>query len=230
MIVGAFALGIAIQVPVTALSDEQVSTYSWTWNILTNFLQRVVDGAVLGVELGGSFWGDWGWPFLIAITAAVTILLIALMLRAPSGRLFAAIAVATSVVMFLGSSYSRAVGDAMAWGAGVHNELGGRYAVVPALLLLSAVLALIDSNLRSSRSRPFTAAVTAATVAVMLVAIVTSFDTQGDAIDRGGPPWRESIDVAAAQCEAQGLTEAQVPTTPEGWAVIISCDRLVDGR
>ena len=223
LVVGAFWLALAIQLPFTALSDERVSTYLWTSNIITTFLQRVVNGAALGLELGGSAWADWGWPFLIAITVAVTAYLVVLALRASSSRLFAAIAIVTSVAMFLISSYSRALGNAMTWPPDIHNNVGGRYALVPVLLLISAALALIDSRRRSSGGRPI-AAIAAATV--LLVSIVTSFDVNA-ATDRGGPPWDNSVHTATAKCEAEDLAAVPVFVAPEGWTMTVPCDRLV---
>lgn len=223
LIVGAYGLALAIQLPVTALSDEHVSTYYWTSNILTTFLQRVVAGSVLGLELGGSAWVDWGWTFLIAIAVALTVYLVVLMLRASSGRLFAAIAIATSFVMFFLSAYSRALGNAMTWPPGIHNNTGGRYVLVPVLLLLSGVLALLDSRSRSSRGGAIAAI---ATAAVLVTSIVTSFDVNA-APDRGGPPWDQSVRTAAAKCQTEGLAEVPVFTAPEGWSMGVSCDRLV---
>ncbi|HEX5762927.1 MAG TPA: hypothetical protein VFY04_07385 [Solirubrobacterales bacterium] len=224
LLVGAFGLAIVIQLPITALSDEDTSTYLWTWNILTTFLQRVTNGAVLGVELGGSAWADWGWPFLIAISVALAVYLTVLFVRASSGRLLAAIAIVTSVVMFLASSYSRALGNAMTWPEEIHNNTGGRYALVPALLVISAALVLVDSRSRSSKGRPILAI---ATAAVLLVSLVGSFDVNA-APDRGGPPWPESVDAARAECAAKDLAEVPVFVAPEGWTMTVSCDRLAD--
>jgi hypothetical protein len=222
LLVGAFWLALAIQLPVTALSDERVSTYLWTSNIITTFLQRVVNGAALGLELGGSAWADWGWPFLIAIAVAVTAYLLVLALRASSSRLFAAIAILSSVAMFLISSYSRALGDAMTWPPDIHNNVGGRYALVPVLLLISAALALLDSR-RPSTGRTIA---TIATATVLLVSIATSFDVNA-ATNRGGPPWEASLHTATAKCEAEDLAEVPVFVAPEGWTMTVSCDRLV---
>lgn len=223
LVVGSFALAMAIQLPVTALSDEHTSTYLWTSNIITTFLQRVVNGAALGLELGGSAWADWGWPFLIAITVAVAVYLVALLLRASSSRAVAAIAIATSVAMFLLSSYSRALGNAMTWPPDIHNNVGGRYALVPVLLLIGAALALLDSRRPLSKGRLIAAI---ATAAVLLVSIATSFDVNA-ATNRGGPPWKDSLDAAAVECRAKKLAEAPVFVAPEGWTMTVSCDRLV---
>lgn len=222
LIAGAFGLALAIQLPVTALSNDQISTYVWTENIFTTFLQRVVNGSVLGIELGGSAWADWGWTFLIAISVAVAIFLAVLALRAPSGRLFAAIAIATSVTMFLVTSYSRALGNAMTWPPEIYNNVGGRYALVPTLLLISAAFALLDSR-RASGGR---LVAVIATIAVLLVSVAYSFDVKA-APDRGGPKWKASLDAAAAQCDAKSLTEVSVFVAPEGWTMTVPCDRLV---
>jgi hypothetical protein len=223
-IVGGYALAAAIQLPVVLLDSEEVSL--WTGNILTVFLQRVVDGSVLGLELGGSAWADWGWPFLIALAAAVAACLMALALRASSNRLFAAIAVATSVAIFLISSYTRALGDVMVWTDGDHNGLGARYAVVPTLLLIAAALALVDSRRRSTRGRPNAAI---AAVAVLLVPLITSFDTGVDS-NRGGPEWKDSLRVATARCEAKQLNEVPVFIAPEGWTMTVPCNQLVSSE
>ena len=157
--------------------------------------------------------------------AVVVAYLTALLFRASSSRLFAAIAVGTSVTMFLVSAYNRApVGDWMTWPTGGYNALGGRYAIIPTLLLISAGLALLDSARPLWRGRPLAAI---ATAAVLLVSLVTSFDVRVDATGRGGPPWDESLRAASAQCYSQGLAEVLVPTAPEGWTVAIPCDRLV---
>lgn len=222
LIVGAFALALAIQLPVTALSSEHVVDPAFTVNTLTTFLQRVVDGSVFGLELGGSLWADWGWPFLIALAVALTAYLIALALRAAGSRLFAAVAVLTGVGMFFASAYERALGDVMVWPEGFHNSIGGRYGIVPVLLLISAALALLDSRLRGGKGRPVLAV---ATAAVLLVALVTSFDVSVGS-GRGGPQWGDSLDQAAAACRAEHLTEATVFVAPEGWGMPISCDRL----
>lgn len=223
LIVGSFGLATVIQIRAMMVTTEQMPGDVWTGNILTAFLQRVVDGSILGLELGGSTWADWGWPFLVAIAAVVMVSLVALLLHASSSRLFAAIAIATSVAIFLASGYSRALGDMLVWRTDVYSTFGGRYAVIPTLLLISAALALVDSRSKPSRGRPIAAI---ATAAVLLVALVTSFDASGN-LGRGGPKWDESLRASTASCEAKNLTEVPVPISPEGWTITVSCDRLV---
>jgi hypothetical protein len=219
ILVGSFALALAVQLPATLLNNENVSQPIWTTSILTTFLQRVVEGSALGLELGRETWTMWGWPFLIAICVAVVATLVTLALRARSGRLFALIAVATAIVMFLVSGYERALGDAMVWPEGFTTDNGGRYALVPALLIASAVLALADAQLRSRHGVLPAIAV----AAVMLVAIGTSF---GGNADRNMPPWAKSLRTGAERCRREGASEAQLLIAPEGSSMTISCQRL----
>lgn len=225
LIVGAYMLAAAIQLYALAHSEEQLDVPLWTRHIVTAFMQRVVDSSVLGIELGGSTWADWGWPFLIAIVAAVVAYLGWMLVRASSSRLFAVIAIGTSAAMFMVSAYERApLGDLMTWATGDYNTLGGRYAIIPVLLLLSAALALLDSARPLSRGRPLAAI---ATAAVLLVSLVTSFDVREGHSNRGGPPWDESLRTATGQCYSEGLAEVSVPIAPAGWTVVVACDRLV---
>jgi hypothetical protein len=218
LIVGAYGLAMAIQLPVTLAINESDPT--WTTNILTTFLQRVVSGSALGLELSSEGWVEWGWPFLVAICIAVAAALIALAVRATSGRLFALLAVATSVAMFLASGYQRSLGDVMVWPTDFSTTLGGRYAMIPALLLASAAIVLADSLARSSRTRPWQAL---ATTAVLLLAIVTSFG--GDA-NREMPSWSGSVRGAAVLCHDRNVSEITVFVTPEGWSMPIACQHL----
>ena len=227
VVVGSYWLGAAIQLTAMAVNTEEVFGDVWTGNILTTFLQRVVDGSALGLELAGETWLEWGWPFLIAIVVAVAIFLGVMLARSASNRVFAAIAIATSVVMFLASGYTRALGDVMVWHTGVYNNFGGRYAIVPTLLLISAALALIDAHCRSSKKRLPVLAIAAATI--LLASIVTSFDVRGE-IGRGGTPWDKSLRASTAECEAKHPTEVPVETSPVGWAVNVSCEDLISGR
>lgn len=220
LLVGAFALALAIQLPVTALSSKQVAEPRWTGNIFTVFLQRVVDASALGLELAGEAWTSWGWPFLIAISVAVAAALAALAVRATSGRLFALIAVLTAIAMFLASAYQRALGDVMVWPEGISSTVGGRYAIIPSLLIVSAAIVLIDSRARSGGRDLWPGFVLGAIVAV---ALITSF---GGTSDPNAPSWRAGLEAGAAECRQRDLAEATVFITPEDWTMTIPCQRL----
>lgn len=220
-ILGSFGLALAIQLPVTALSDEVEADSFWNGEIFTVLLQRVVDGSVLGLELGGEAWKSWGWPLLIGLAVLLALYLVVLAYRARSGRLLALIAVVTAVGMFIASVYERGIVFTLLWPEGGDNILGTRYAIVPSLLLISAVFALLDRRIESSRAWQGAAAVTAT---LLLVALVTSFHTG----ERIGPRWHDALVAGAEQCEREGAAKGIVYTIPEGLALTVPCDRLRD--
>jgi hypothetical protein len=226
LIVGSFGIGAAVQVPVIANNSEAAVEPLWSADIWTAYVQRVVDGAAFGERLGGVAWAELGWPFLaVLLVGAVAGLHFGLRRATPAGRWLAAIAIPTSLLMFVVSAYQRAVGSQMIWPAGVHFGNGGRYAIVPALLLVSVALVLIDQSVRQrpEASRPPWAAV--AVAALLLVGLAASFDVR-DSAARGTPPWGAALDSAAAACAAEGVPEARVPTSPPGFGVIVPCDDL----
>ena len=124
LILGGYALGAAIQLPVTLASSENTVEPVWTKRIWTAFVQRVVDGATLGESLGGEAGRSWGWPFLIALLVVLGGSLLAGLIRStPAARYFAAIALPTALGMFVISTYQRAVGFVMTWPAGDQRRL-----------------------------------------------------------------------------------------------------------
>ncbi len=223
---GAFWAGALAQVPVLALNDESVVPPHWSADIWTAYLQRTLDGSLLGLRLGGFAWEKLGWALLVLLLAAgVAGLAIGWRRSSVPARWVAAIAIPTSLVMFVVSLYQRAVATEMIWPAGSYLGAGSRYAIVPALLLLSAALVLVD---RSSRreGRPLGLSLAGA-VAVLAVAlsIGTSFYA-GDSAARGTPSWETALDEAAVECRAKELTTAGVPTSPPGFGLQVPCDRI----
>ncbi len=231
LILGGYALGAAIQLPVTLASSENTVEPVWTSDIWTAFVQRVVDGGALGESLGGEAWSSWGWPFLIALLAVLGVSLLAGLIRTtPAARYFAAIAIPTALGMFVISTYQRAVGFVMTWPAEASAGFGGRYAIVPALLLISFALVLIDQPLRPRRGPRRLPWLGIAAVVVLLVGAVTSFDI-GDRAARGEPTWDAALEAAAATCPAAPPAgdpnpAAAVASAPAGFVVYVPCDQL----
>jgi hypothetical protein len=225
-IVASFAAGALIQVPVLALNQEEAVDPSWTGEIWTAYAQRVVDGAALGERLGGSAWAHLGWPFLAALLVGAAVALAVGLRRAgPSGRWFAALAIPTSLALFVVSAYQRAVGSEIVWPAGTYHGSGGRYAIVPALLLVSLALVLIDGG-RSRRERPLRLSWLGVAAAVLLaVGIATSFDVR-DSTVRGTPPWDEALEGAASACVAEGVPDIALQISPPPFGVRVPCERI----
>jgi hypothetical protein len=227
-ILAGYAIGAAVQVPVLASNQETAVAPQWTADIWTSYLQRVLDGGLFGESLGGVAWEQFGWALPIALLAGTFVALAFVALRSSTQiRAFTAVAVGTSLLMFVASAYQRAVGSELMWPADMHFGNAGRYAIVPALLLASAALVAIDRwprPLPGPRQLPWVGLVA---VAVAAMAIVSSFQV-GDTSVRGTPGWPDAIDVATAKCRSEGVGYAPVETSPPGFAVFVTCETLSD--
>jgi len=224
--VGAYWVAAIAQIPVLALDREAVVEPVWSADIWMVYLQRIVEGAPLGLELGGTAWSEAGWTLLIALLLGwMAALGLGFKGATPATRLIVAIAVPTSLVMFVVSLYQRAVATQMVWPEGVHFGNGGRYAIVPALLLVSAVLVLVDDRERQrSGPAPPISWLGLGVAGVLALSIVTSFDQRDETI-RGTPPWGEALRQAATQCSA-GVRDVAVPISPPGFGLQVPCDRI----
>lgn len=226
LLVGSYAIGAAVQVPVIAANSEAAADPIWTSDIWAAYVQRVVDGAAFGEDLGGGAWAELGWPFLVVLLICLaTGLFFAWRHSSTSARWLAAVAIPTSLLMFVASAYQRAVGSDMVWPEGFHSGTAGRYAIVPALLLVSAALALVD---RLPQRRPGPTGLSwagVATMAVLIAGLASSFYV-GNTAGRGLPRWGEALESAGASCIAAGLPEGRVAISPEGFGVVVPCEEL----
>jgi hypothetical protein len=220
-IVGAYFAASAVQlVAMLSTSYEPVEPL-WSGDIWGVLLQRVIDGAVFGLRLGGEAW-DWlGWPFLIALTVAVVVAF-ALGLRRGDGRAraFALIALATGLGMFVLSIYQRAAGPPMLWPEGFHSGAGGRYAIVPVLIVLSAAMVIVARRPAGAAAWP-----RFALAALVLVSVAVSYPA-GDTAVRGTPAWDEALDEAAAACAGDREAIVTAATSPPGFQMSLPCSEL----
>jgi hypothetical protein len=225
MVLAYWAAALA-QVPVLALNHETTATPQWSSDIWIAYLQRLFDGAAFGLRLGGVAWELLGWPLLAVLLIAGLAGLVAGWRRsAAPARWVAAIAIPTSLVMFVVSLYQRAVATEMVWPTGSFFGAGSRYAIVPALLLLSAALVLVDRSSRREGNPLGLSLAGAAAVLVLALSIGTSFYA-GDSAARGTPSWESALDRATAECRAKRLESAGVPTSPPGFGLQVPCSRL----
>lgn len=227
-ILAGYAIGAAVQIPVLAGNSESAVEPRWTADIWTGYLQRVLDGGVFGESLGGVAWEAFGWALLIVLLVAALVALAFVARRSSTQiRVFTAVAVGTSLLMYVASAYQRAVGSELMWPAGEHFGHAGRYAIVPALLLASAALVAIDRwprPLPGPRRLPWAGVVA---VGLAALAIVSSFQV-GDTAVRGAPSWPEAIETAEGRCRSEGVGYAPIETSPPGYAVFVTCRRLSD--
>jgi hypothetical protein len=232
LLLAGWVIGSAAQVPAYVFSNETTEKALYTHDIWTAFLQRVLNGAALGERLGGVGWDGLGWALLIfLIVFAVAGLAIGLWRTEARARWFAALGVVIAVAMFVLTVYQRAVGPQMVWPTDIHFGNAGRYTIVPALLLVSVGLALIDQLLRRPRTERlprFGPAIAGATIFILLFGLVYSFDVQESTV-RGTPHWKEALQGAAQQCEKEpAVTEVTVPTSPPPFGLYVPCTEAVE--
>jgi hypothetical protein len=226
-IVGAYFGASAIQLAAMLGSSYESTEPLWTPDIWATLLQRVVDGAALGVRLGGGIWDELGWPYLVAVTVAV-VGAFALGLARGDGRAraFALVALPTALGMFVISVYQRAVATLMLWPEGTHGANAGRYAIVPTLIVISAGMVVAESWRRRGAAdrRP---AIRAAVVALVLVSVAVSLPA-GHSSARGDTRWDEALDGAAETCAKDPDGYASFPTSPP-FAMTLPCSLIPGG-
>jgi hypothetical protein len=233
LVLGGWVVGAAAQIPAYAFSNEPQVKALWSHHIWTALLQRVLDGAALGERLGGVGWDGLGWGLLIFLLI-FTVVGLALGLRRVEARArwLAGLGILIAVAMFCLSVYQRAVGPEIYWPENIHFGDAGRYTIVPALLLVSIALAMLDQLLRRPRDEEWLTRLSpwlaGLTVAVLLIGLAFSFDVSESAV-RGTPHWSEAIEAGAKECQATpGLTEVSIPTSPPGFGLYVPCGEAVE--
>jgi hypothetical protein len=232
LLLAGWVIGSAAQVPAYVFSNETTEKALYTHDIWTAFLQRVLNGAALGERLGGVGWDGLGWALLIfLIVIAVVGLAIGLWRTEARARWLAGLGILIAVAMFVLTVYQRAVGPQMVWPADIHFGNAGRYTIVPALLLVSVALALIDQLLRRPRTGWLPClgpAIAGLTIFILLFGLIYSFDVQESTV-RGTPHWKEALRGAARQCEEEpAVSEVTVPTSPPPFGLYVPCAEAVE--
>ena len=117
---------------------------------------------------------------------------------------------------------ARDVGAAMVWPAGSYNSTTGpRYAIMPVLLLVGAVLVQLD--LGPARERPrVQIACSAGFLALLVAGAVTSFSV-ADRAARGIPSWPSALAAARQSCMPPRAPTATIPISPPGWTTTLPC-------
>jgi hypothetical protein len=227
LLLAGYWAGAAVQLPILAFNKEEAVTPQWTHDIWTAYLQRVVDGAFLGLRLGGKAWEHFGWTLLIVLTVLLVAALVYGFWRSNlTARLLALLAIPISLLMFVVSVYQRAVGEEMIWQSGHYVEAAGRYAIVPALLLFSVAAVMTDRRSRRREGEAGTSWLALALAALAIVVVAFSFRVENAEV-RGAPPWEASLEHSAEVCESEPPeAEAGVATSPPGWSLTIPCGDL----
>jgi hypothetical protein len=226
--VAGFWIASALQAVAVLRSSYEGVEALWTHDIWTVVMQRVVDGSVLGLRIGGVAWEHLGWVLLWFLLVALLVgLAIGLCRGGWRPRALAVVALPTGLIMFVFSIYQRAVATPMVWPRTQWFADAGRYSVFPVLLIISVSFAIL-SDLEGDGRRRFCSRASAAAIVIVLVSTAGSFWAR-ELQARGIPPWKAGVDHAAAVCTAQKGSAAAIPTSPPGFSLYLPCS-TIDGE
>lgn len=189
--------------------------------LLAAYPQRVVGGVLFGQYGEALLWLGLGWALVVVLVAAFAAL-VALAARPGSHRLLALLALALSVTCFAVSGVSRGAGLDLYWAPGEVNAHASRYAVVPALFLVTAILLVLQTRPGTMDPARWAAVRRAALVGLAVVAASAFY--VGDEY-RLGQRWTPALEAAKTSCAA-GAATVEVPINPPGWHVTVPCRKV----
>ncbi|GEM_PF-1344468 len=226
-LVGAFCTGILVQLLgiLTNLHSRDGVSHprpdaSW---VLAEYLRTAVPNALFGeVWLSPPSPHRWEQFAVVALAwlIVLTAVAVALVKLTSPATVLAVVAGGYSLLLF-------------GFEIGAHGSVPARYVTAPALLVLTAVVALLRPGLRPGGT-DLVPLVSLAT----LVAVVCVVNLRVDSYRSTAPSWREAVSRAAAQCAAGEYPSmppplagshgpnAYVDYAGPGWTIHIPCGKL----
>jgi hypothetical protein len=213
---GALAVQLVADRFVTSANTPATSSLR---DLPAEFGVRVLSSLVVGERSLSSLWIHLG-PWLVLGTICVLSVVVAI--SAPRAKIeqrwFALGATAYGVVLFVVPVWLRGTAP-MRLSPHQFTAAGSRYVLVPAAILLSGLVVLVDG---SSRRWLIGTVVAHGVLLIVLSYALASPRSQG-------PPWRAELAVARETCRNDvNLRTVDVPISPPGgsWVVTMPCSRL----
>jgi hypothetical protein len=240
-IVGGYAVGTGLQLAAswgsTSIIGERGGGFlpthgQWHWSLIPAYFQRVVGEALTGQRITGWLWVHVGTAFVILLVIALAALIVGAIIGPdPRIRAFVPVAVITSMLMFFFAGYQRQIGVDFYWPHGTY-EAGAEYhyMIVPTLLILSAVLAFLDSVLARSPAK-WRMSFRIGAISFILFAAVLTF-TIGNSAIRGGYTWTAELAASRVACVQHRLAVVDVPIAPDvfGTGMQMACTTVLERR
>ena len=222
-IAAAFAVGAAIQLVAIVTDDSVQAASRWDWDLLPAYLVRVVAGLGLGHNADTGAWQLAPLPLLVVAGFAFAAVVAASFLRDIPGRAVSLVALALSVALFLIPGYVRDAALPLMWTDDYHGTYGARYAILPALFLLAAVLIQLQTRPPGWTAAAWTR-LRIGVVALLAAAAVTTFYV-GDP-GRRTVRWSDTIEQARLECRSGVAVATEVPVSWPDWRINLPCERL----
>jgi hypothetical protein len=190
---------------------------------LRMFGARVWVGMFGGVHNTTRWYGHWHWTAIVVFGLLLVALISPAFVSGGPRAWVPGTAVVLGCCLFL---FTTRYADAPLLNTlGPFLSQGGRYSVVPALLLWYAVAAGLDGVIsRSVRSLPLLAG-RLAVVAALVWSVVADHGTS-IAGRTSGPSWQQALRDGSAACATTRQPTVLVAISPPGWAVKLPCSQL----
>ncbi len=194
------------------------------------YLVRVVWGDLVGALDGSPVYNDLGRTAVVAMAGAfVVVLAVFIVIRWRRAGL--------AVIALVGSAGFYGVVAVLTWEAfgkqlpGVEVYWGGRYLVVPTLLLVTAIVATLSAWLPTeggSRGRTIARWALLIVVASLLITPgVRNFQTPAYKV--GATEMPDAVDAVTNACRVDPTGKVQVAIAPPGFSFTVPCARVLGG-
>lgn len=226
VVLAAFLLGLAVQAAATLTSGIDPGDPS-SWRLVADLYGLRVIGSALTGELPlDGLWTDIGEPAVLVLVGVFAAIVVPRFRAADAPvRRVAGLLLGLSAATFLVPVLGRGV-TAIGFDFGVYTLSFTRLTMVPLLLLLTGVAVLLDPA--EGTSRPSN---TWRKGFLIHTAVVVALGYSVSTIRGAGPSWSAARERAISE-QCAGLRDEDtvlVPTTPETFAMRVSCGRLRAG-
>lgn len=227
VVTAGFAVATAAQLAVVLGTSRADSPGTDPVTVLQGYLAQVPFALLVGPDRAGPLFERHGWS-AVAVAVALVVLAAAVALAGSRGLGLLALTAGVASVAFFGVpvtvSWSEAFDPEGRYGLSI---TGGRYLVVPMLLLLVVVAAGLQGVLRRA-GVVVSAVAVVAVVAVASLTVVGGFRPEPDL--RAGPSWDAGLAAAREACAADatldGVDVKTAPADRRQWVVTVPCERL----
>jgi multisubunit Na+/H+ antiporter MnhC subunit len=223
---GCFALGLAIQL--TAMRGGESPERNWAfhaWDVPDILALRVGGGLLVGDRFLDDLWLWLGRAFSVTVLALVLAVVGLLLVRSRRRQaVFALVSLIYAAVFLVVHLVGRGTGG-MDPDAGSFHLEGARYALLPFLFLLTALLVLIDG------SRWPWANWARVVALIWLVGLLAANYAVGPNARSSGPLWQREVEEASQRCQERSSATVRIlaaPAPPNVWYARVPCSRASD--
>jgi len=220
-IAAGFAIGAVIQLIAIALDNSAQVPPGWDWSLLPGYLLRVVGGVGVGQDANSALWKAAPTPWLIVCGLVFGAIVLWTVARRGPVRPLAVLALGLSAVFTLVPGYQRDLGPVLLWPHDQSHTYGARYTMLPALLLITAIVVQLGARAGTRRpGRPLRWLA----VGILSAAALATFSVADPG--RSTYSWSGVLEDARAACGPGVATAAEIPVSWPDWRIDIPCNRL----